>query len=205
MFFPILSAKQLLFSEYVFRLKFEENTKASISPIAYGSKIMLYVSDWHLSGFIESMHISAALFPTVFAEKLLSVLEEIVPMPLTGVVPLSESALMFPAMYVALSVQFSPLLLAISMCSETIFNDPETAVIFCCCAALIISCAISDNSVPEISASFLSKVFSTVENFVTEGKDFQKFFGLTSDVDCNALSIMLFSKHAVLAEPILFS
>ena len=34
MFLPSLSTKQLLFSEYIFRLKFEEKTKASISPTA---------------------------------------------------------------------------------------------------------------------------------------------------------------------------
>src|SRR5260370_13433034 len=111
---------------------------------------------------------------------------------------------MFPAMYVALSIQFNPLLLAISIYSETIFKDPEIAVIFCCFAALIIFCAISDASIPEISASFLSKVFSTMENFVLEGKDFQKFFGLTMAVHFNTFSTMSFSKFVVLAEPILF-
>src|SRR5690348_3020224 len=112
---------------------------------------------------------------------------------------------MFPAMYVALSMQFNPLLLEISISSETIFKDPDIVVIFCCIAELIISCAMSDASIPEISASFLSKVFSTVGNFVAEGKDFQKFFGLTRDVDCSAFSTMLSSKFVVLAEPILFS
>src|SRR5207302_2459541 len=111
---------------------------------------------------------------------------------------------MFPAMYVALSVQFNPLLLAISICSETIFKDPEIVVILCCFAELIISCAISAASTPEISASFLSKVFSTIRDFLLKGNDFQKLFGLIRDVDCTAFSTMLFSKFVVLAEPILF-
>ena len=53
--------------------------------------------------------------PTVSAENPVVVLEETAPTPLTGRLPKLESALMFPAIYVALLVQFNPVLFAISI------------------------------------------------------------------------------------------
>jgi hypothetical protein len=44
MMLPNLSEKQLRFSEYVFKLKFEAKTNANNSPNAKGSKIMSYES-----------------------------------------------------------------------------------------------------------------------------------------------------------------
>src|SRR5579864_6877308 len=105
---PILSAKQLRFSEYVFRLKFAEKTNASNSPNAKGSKIMSYASGSIFFGPIELVHISKASAPALCAEKPSSVLAQDAPMPLTGKPPVSESVFIVADMKVDSSEQSAP-------------------------------------------------------------------------------------------------
>ena len=101
------------------------------------------MSDAQVAGFIEFMHISEASLPIISGENASRVLEQIAPIPLTGLVPLSESAFIMPAMYVDFSEQFNPRVFIISNSSETIFSEPEILVICLCIAEFIIVFAMS--------------------------------------------------------------
>jgi len=105
-------------------------TNANNSPTEYGSKIIEYESEFTFCGFIDSIHIVLASVPISSAEKFDNVLQLACPIPETGISPFSDSALIIPEMYVALSVKFNPFEFTSSKFSDTIFSDPVIALIF---------------------------------------------------------------------------
>ena len=79
----------------VLKLKFAAITNASNSPTEYGSKIMEYVSELIFFGLIEFMHIFFASIPTCSEENFDNVLTHACPIPETGTLLCSDSALIF--------------------------------------------------------------------------------------------------------------
>ena len=70
---------------------------------------MEYASELIFFGLIELMHIFLASIPICSEEKFESVLPHAWPIPDTGVVLCSDSALMIPEMYVDSLLKLSPL------------------------------------------------------------------------------------------------
>ena len=96
------------------------------------------------------MPIVFASFPICSAEKFASVRPLACPIPDTGISPVSDSALIIPEMYVALSLKFNPFELSSSKFSDTMLSDPVIVLILSLMDELIIFCAISMLFEPEI-------------------------------------------------------
>src|SRR5579875_2574030 len=123
---------------------------------------------------MESRHISLASLPILEGENESEVLQAIVPKPLTGLVPNSDSVLMVPEMYVALSERSSPELFLISKSSVTRFKEPD---ILWWDAESIMALAKSATPSEEIEPNFLSYVFSTFGLIFADGGDLQNSRG----------------------------